>query len=389
MNSSAHDMENFYNLGHGEVGMIAAGVVTTCGSLVGYAFTSNWVDERQRLKAALVAKSTFSGPAYQIYNVGAIAAEIASLATKIIIGSILTILAFVSGVSTVAIGCDFGVQYEKSSDLTGEIDNNYTDLLNESVTAPNVNNKLNYADALHSDLNKSTSEAEKELVLQDYKLKGYTITYLYNDTSVDVNITNNSTAGDLNNSINKTVVMSNDIILNDTNSSNFFIRPSKVNNSFNVSNYKPFTPKLVNPDFGVPKLPDLVVIPDWDPWIKPSDAPSMGHYKWYEFYKYIWDAIKIACFWIGFVIIMIVYTIYWLLDFLIIEPIISFVKLGIYLIKITGFYTSFDSEPDSSLDINAKELERYNELILLIKKYIEEHGSLPYSYNNTTNSSGV
>ncbi|MDR2873728.1 MAG: hypothetical protein LBV42_03160 [Methanobrevibacter sp.] len=421
LNSSAHDMEDFYNLGGGEVGMMFGGFVPIIGAITSFAFTSEWVDERQRWKSALGAEYTFNGPLYAMYKASKIIAEIASFTTKVVIGCLLGVFSAIAGLSTTFIGVDFDVQHSKALDLVGEVDNNYNDLMNESVTAPNVN-KLNYADALHSDLNRTTNETEKELVLQDYKLKGYTITYLYNDTSVDVNITNNSTAGDLNNSINKTVAMSNDIILNDTNSSNFFIRPSKVNNSFNVSSYKPFTPRVVNPDFGIPKLPDLVIIPDWDPWVTPDMAPTMGHYKWYQFYKYVWDAIKIACFWIGFVIALILYTIYWLLDFLIIEPIISFVKLGIYLVKIVGFYTSFDSEystanqdmpgysdgekvvnpslsfcevnsldsePDSSLDINAKELEEYNKLILLIKKYIEEHGSLPYSYNNTTNSSGV
>jgi hypothetical protein len=41
-------------------------------------------------------------------------------------------------------------------------------------------------------------------------------------------------------------------------------------------------------------LENFDVFPEWDPWVKPSDAPHMGHYKWYQFYKYIWDAIKIA-----------------------------------------------------------------------------------------------
>jgi hypothetical protein len=145
-------------------------------------------------------------------------------------------------------------------------------------------------------------------------------------------------------------------------------------------------------------------------------APHMGHYKWYQFYKYIWDAIKIACFWIGFVIIMVVYTLYWLIDFIIIEPIVSCVKCCIYLVEITLFHDNFDSEfsnsnqdiqgysdgekvvnpslsfsevnslnsdPDSDLDAKAQALYWYYKWHEYINQCLSNY------YNNTTNSTGV
>jgi hypothetical protein len=246
LNNSVYDMHDYYDDDGLINGLLAGGEIAF---LVGFEAIGGAISASQLAKELSEELADFlvgSNPASATgYYATKLTAKISTRTTITVICAITAILGVIGGGASVGISFDYSHQLDRSEELIMALNGTYDDLLNESVNATSINNKyLSYVDALHYDLNRTTNQTEKELVLQDYKIRGYTVTYLYNDTSVNVNISNNSTAEGLlnesvNKAMNKTVIMNNDIILNDTNNSNFFIRPSKVNQSANLLNYKP------------------------------------------------------------------------------------------------------------------------------------------------------
>jgi hypothetical protein len=219
-----------------------------------------------------------------------------------------------------------------------------------------INVITNWTEAIEKDLNISgNNSTDRGYVLDYYRLLGYDV----------INYTNTKTLYDKVQEVNKededeeefippTENNSTSACVMDKNYTENTARPEPIveedNNTTVVEpvlikktndlmaefskNHKTYPPtKTALDNSGAELLHKLMldgcsVFPDWDPWVKPSMAPHMkSHYKWYQFFQAIWDAIKIVCFWIGFAIAMVLYTIYWLVDFLLIRPIVVLVKL--------------------------------------------------------------
>jgi hypothetical protein len=244
------------------------------------------------------------------------------------------------------------------------------------LNTPSINKIDNWTAAIEKDLNISGNDTvDRGYVLDYYRLLGYDV----------INYTNTKTLYDQMNSTVETKeepvpvpgIVNNSSTQNITPDNNSTIKPlstpliTGVNNSTNKTVPEPVLTKKTNnlmdefarthkadiPNKVVPEvgsadfikdlsMDNFNILPPWDPWVTPDMAPHMkSHYKWYQFCQAIYDAIKIVCFWISFVIIMIAYTLYWIIDLVFISPFIT-------LFGLIGFIKDYNEMKDYTDSVN-------------------------------------
>jgi hypothetical protein len=234
------------------------------------------------------------------------------------------------------------------------------------LNTPSINKIDNWTTAIEKDLIISgNNSTDRGYVLDYYRLLGYDVINYTNTKTLhdqmnntvetkeeeDVPVVNNSTENiTVNNSTIKP--LSAPLITGVNNSTNKTV-PEPVLTKKNIDlmtefsrTHKADIPNKVVPEVGSTdfikdlSMDNFKLLPPWDPWVKPSMAPHMkSHYKWYQFCQAIWDAIKIVCFWIGFVISMVLYTLYWIVDLVFIRPFIT-------LFGLIGFIKDYNEIKD-------------------------------------------
>jgi hypothetical protein len=348
--------------------------VTTCGgTIIGgiCALIANCCCKiTKQVAEALVVDGSTQVTAQGTGNVALTTASTVGVVTHTTLGTVILVISTVANwvlaVICGSISGDLGYHNSILSKIESKLGTLEADGLGiEAQTwldRKSVNVINNWTEAIEKDLNISGNDTvDRGYVLDYYRLLGYdVINYTNTKTLYDKGQKNNEAQKEeekkdippvennnpttcvidnstFNNSTVKPLPSTIDEVNNSTNKTLIAPVLTKKNTDLMVEfskNHKSIAPTKTPVDNSGAEflhrlsMDDYGIFPDWDPWVKPSDAPHMkSHYKWYQCFQAIWDAVKIVCFWIYFAIAMVVYAIYWLFDFLIIHPITVLIGL--------------------------------------------------------------